>query len=176
MTNIDILRKAFNDKFIASNQRILEEESAKMKREIKTSSIENEDFLVCKLDNNVDLFPYFKDKDSGGIKHIKKKCDYVIFVQRKTTLYILLIELKKSNNNSAIEQLKLTEQFISFIIERINISKQNDFVIENYEIRKIAITDAGKRTTKGDGYKYDEEHYLKLVGESRYIFLNQLAK
>lgn len=176
MTNIDILRNAIADKFIAPNQYILEEESAKMKRDIKTQNIDSKDFLVCKLDNNMELFPYFKESNKGGIDHIRKICDYAIFVQRKTILYILLIELKKSNNNSAKKQLELTEPFVRFIIERIKIAKQNDFVKDNYKIRKIAITDnAKKRSTRGDGYEYDEDNYLKL-GLSGYLFLNQLVK
>lgn len=143
MTNIDILRNAFADKFIAPNQYILEEESV-MKRYIKTQNIDSKDFLVCKLDNSVELFPYFKVSKEGGIDHIRRICDYAIFVQRKKILYILLIELKKSNNNPAKQQLELTEPFIRFIIERIKILKQNDFVKDNYKIRKIAITDMPK--------------------------------
>lgn len=77
------------------------------------------------------LFPFF----SKGEAKVNSFCDYVIFSEYNNTLFILLIELKKGDNN-VTKQLEAGKCFADYIISTFNRVNQTNVVPE---IRKISI-------------------------------------
>lgn len=77
------------------------------------------------------LFPFF----NKGEAKVTSFCDYIIFSENNNNLYILLIELKKGDNN-VTKQLNAGKCFAEYIIATVN-------RVYNYniipEIRKISI-------------------------------------
>jgi len=61
------------------------------------------------------LFPFF----NKGEALVNSFCDYVIFSEKEGDLYVLLIELKKGNNN-VTKQLSAGKCFTEYIISTVN--------------------------------------------------------
>ncbi len=148
---LDFIKPIINNKFIDDNKYLREiGDGFVMELEI-VSHKKGLEYVLYKFDpNQIDLFPFFTD-----ISGLKKICDYFLFVQEGSVLYVLLIELKKGTK-SAYQQLNASEVFANFIIEsaaRI----QSEFKKQVIEIRKIRISDKrAKKTTKPKTLVYDE--------------------
>jgi hypothetical protein len=77
------------------------------------------------------IFPFF----NRGTGNVTSFCDYIIFAEKKGKLFVLLIELKKGNNN-VTKQLDAGKCFAEYVVSTLNrVYKQNI----NPEIRKISI-------------------------------------
>lgn len=77
------------------------------------------------------LFPFF----NRGEAKVTSFCDYIIFSEHNNNLFILLIELKKGENN-VTKQLNAGKCFAQYIISTLN--RVYDFNIVP-EIRQISI-------------------------------------
>lgn len=121
------------------------------------------DYVIYRFDpTRTTLFPYFTD-----IKHMKKMCDYIVFIENDEELFVLLIELKKGSAADAKKQLEMSEGFVEFVLNR---ACQAGVVIEkNHQIRKIAITDsftAKKETMFYRDFHYDVSKYTLIQSKS----------
>ena len=175
---IQLLKKLFDDRFIEADSTTISEPSEGMSRVLyRGNGIPDDDMLVCRLDQDrnpqvKDLFPYLRKSGvSGGLKGMRRICDYAVFVDYSGVLYVLLVELKKGDD-SPQEQLNLTEPLISFIFERAKIL--NHFV-GSYEIRKVGISDVSdKRRTSYRGDIVYENGYTKLYSGKKVYLLRLL--
>lgn len=77
------------------------------------------------------LFPFF----NRGEAKVTSFCDYIIFSEQNNNLFILLIELKKGDNN-VTKQLNAGKCFAEYIVSTLN--RVYDFNIVP-EIRQISI-------------------------------------
>lgn len=133
-----------------------EEEDAKMQLPIKTEGCQ---FILYKFDKQLGkeykggLFPFFA-KNKG----VCKISDYILFAERENTLYVLVIEMKRGDEQT-LPQLKAALAFAKYIIETVNRVKGTHY---KPEIRLISIHDykIRKKKTKENGVKYDKfNHY-----------------
>lgn len=174
---IETLTKIFNDHYIETLHDTISEPKEGMSREIYNHVIDDEDILICRLDQEGnttvgDPFPYIKgDSVNHGLRGMKRISDYAVFVDKDDKLFVLLFELKKGKD-SPQEQLDVTEPLIEFIFNRAKILKHLDV---KYELRKIGITDeVCKRSTSDRGeVVYDGNRFVKLYKDKR-IYLSRL--
>lgn len=168
---IDQLKRVFNDRCVPKSQSLLLEPKENMTRSLFLGDLDQKDILICRLDpDSMELFPYLKKSNLGGLKGMRSICDYIVFVEKKSTLFVLLIELKKGKD-SPIKQLELSEPFIEFILARASIMKH---LCVKHEIRKIGISDIPeKRTTSFRGNLVYDNNYLKLYKGNK-VYLQKL--
>lgn len=96
-----------------------------------------------------DPYPFFQDKE--GLKAI---ADYVLFAQKKQTLYVLVFELKKGRKTPK-PQLYATKAFMEFIMKRItylNTSLSFDVQYRMIGISKNVRKKTSKKVYDGQGY------------------------
>lgn len=175
---IEILNKIFDDRFIETSHDTISEPNENMTRNIFKPGIDDNDILICRLDQEGndrvgEPFPYIKgDSVHPGLRGMKRISDYAMFVDKDDTLFVLLFELKKGKD-SPQEQLDVTEPLINFIFSRAKILKHLDV---SFEVRKIGITDeVGKRSTADRGeVVYDNNKYVKLYKDTRICLLKLL--
>lgn len=171
-STIDQLKRVFIDSCIPVSQETLEEPQEKMSRSLFLGeSFDRSSLLVCRLDPNcLELFPYLKKSELGGLKGMRCICDYVIFVEKGDVLFVLLFELKKGKE-SPVKQLELSVPFIDFILRRAILLNH---IKIHYEIRKIGISDVPeRRTTIMRGDLIYDNCFLKLYNGKR-IYLERL--
>ncbi|GEL10537.1 hypothetical protein FGL01_12760 [Flavobacterium glycines] len=77
------------------------------------------------------LFPFF----NRGVAKVTSFCDYIIFSEHNNSLFILLIELKKGNDN-VTKQLNAGKCFAEYIVSTLNRVYDLNIVPE---IRQISI-------------------------------------
>ena len=143
MSKLDTLAQILHDAYKDSSSTLLENDydnfgkRFEMKREIVAKPGTN--YIVYKYDSRDAIFPYFKPQ---GVTNLKKMCDYVIFVEERSHLFVFLIELKKGTE-SPKKQLDAGECFIKYIIstvERLGLElKISD---ETLHFRKIRVSES----------------------------------
>lgn len=113
------------------------------------------DYLLFRLDpDKIKPFPYF-NKDIG----LSKICDYIMFVQKSNSLFVILIELKLGKD-SATEQLFASEEFSKFII---NSCKRVGFILtEDIQYKKVKISESAltRPKTAEEMCKIDENNII----------------
>ncbi len=77
------------------------------------------------------LFPFF----NRGVPNVTSLCDYILFTEKGSELYVLLIELKKGNDN-VTRQLYASKCFVDYIISTVNRVYKSEI---NPQIRLISI-------------------------------------
>ena len=110
-----------------------------------------------------DLLPFLvKNRD------VHSMCDYILFCQEKKRLFILLIELKKGNNE-VMTQLKAGKCFAQFIISTLNrVEKLNI----KPEIRLISIRNNNvvrKGASHCKDVEYDKDYFHTFHGKNFFI-------
>lgn len=105
---------------------------------------------VMRIDPNFkDPFPYFKE---GEPYHLKRICDYFVFVSANTKIYVLLVELK-SGTGTALQQLENSECFWNFIQKS---AERNGVDVSNIERTiKVKLHQPQKAGTKIEVPRYD---------------------
>lgn len=108
------------------------------------------------------LFPFF-----AKTKEVCSICDYMLFAIKDRELYILLIELKRSNANTS-KQLRAAECFANYIVETIKRVKKSQFT---FSVRKISIKNPRirKKKTKITDFSYDEHNHTILETSKFYL-------
>lgn len=66
--------------------------------------------LVYKFDKK-QIFPFF----NSSKEFINKSSDYIIFNEKKDTLFVFVVELKSKNPKDAYPQLFASEKFVNFV-------------------------------------------------------------
>jgi hypothetical protein len=121
------------------------------------------DYVIYRFDpSRTDLFPYFAD-----IRHMKKICDYVIFIENDEEIFVLLFELKRGSSSSPKRQLEMSESFFQFVFKRAALAGVE--IEKEIQIRKIGITDSF--TTKMEtmfhkNFHYDDSCYTLIQSKS----------
>ena len=152
------------DTLIDSNYKVPEESKAVLEEinkgvNMKINILCDIEYLSYKFDKTIKknknskesslLFPFF-----SKIKKAHSMCDYIIFCQKDKKLYILLIELKKSDDK-VTNQLDAGEDFAKFIIKTLNrvykkgIKNTENIktpIIRKIPIREYNIAQANKKT------------------------------
>lgn len=151
--NYKSLCSIFRACHIAPNQNILEEKGI---MEMNISNVPYDaSYMSFRLDpNRYDIFPFF---ETG--KGLRRICDYIILVDFKDKLYILLVELKKSASE-ARQQLIATEHLMNYMISS---AKRIQLPIDeqNIKLRKIRICyEKIKRNTRMHDVVYDKDKYI----------------
>jgi len=84
------------------------------------------------------------------------ECDYIVFAERGTHLFALIVELKTSAQGT-MPQLNAGECFVDYVINTVNrINKTNHTIIK----RKISIREfERKRKTKIKEVEYDQYNH-----------------
>lgn len=148
-----------------TNKTYLEEESASMKIEVDRRGCQ---VLFYKLDKQLGreykggLFPFFA-KNSG----VCRVCDYLIFVKRDAHFFVLIVELKRGDQQT-MPQLDAGECFVDYVISTMNrVNKQN----VKATIRKISIQEfrIKKKKTKMKEIEYDEYNHYHLKSNKFHI-------
>lgn len=131
------------------------------------------------IDDGVSFLSYSYDKTIKGKttdilpflaknKNVHSMCDYILFCQEKKTLFILLIELKKGNNE-VMTQLNAGKCFVQFIISTLNrVEKLNI----KPEIRLISIRNNNivrKGSSHCKGVEYDKDNFHTFQGKNFFI-------
>lgn len=102
------------------------------------------------------LLPFFNSRTvepNKAPKGLSRFCDYVLLVQRKDTLYVLLLELKRGEGHWE-SQLDASKVFFEYIVASADrIKDENNFSQfdkDSVVIRRIKIQEVGsnKRRTK----------------------------
>ena len=119
MNKLELISNILEDFFKEDNITKLQEIQENMVVEFEN---ENKKYLSFSFDKQLPakdfpkgLFPFF----NRGVAKVTSFCDYVIFSENKRELYILLIELKKGDNN-VTKQLKAGKCFAEYIISTLN--------------------------------------------------------
>jgi hypothetical protein len=114
-SQLDVIRSLLCNSFIDKNSVLKEKGTTnkggafEMRRTIHNHRDLN--YILFRFDpDKVNLFPYFNQ-----LSGLKKICDYVMFVEEGSNLYILVIELKLGRE-SASRQLEASKCFIDFIM------------------------------------------------------------
>lgn len=159
MPQLENLKKIFIEEVIIKSESLIEKgkdhlgNDFSMKRNIR--SHRGIDYLLFRLDpNKIKPFPYF-NKDIG----LSKICDYIMFVQKSNTLFVILIELKLGND-SATEQLLASEEFSIFIInscKRVGLILTEDIRYKKVKISESALT---RPKTSENMCKIDENNII----------------
>ena len=110
-----------------------------------------------------DLFPFFVKKTG-----VHSMCDYILFCEYDSKLFILLIELKRGHDE-VMTQLNAGKCFAQFIISTFN-------RIENYqlkpEIRLISIRNihiVKKGPIQCKDVRYDKNNFYTFEGNTFFI-------
>ncbi|TAE61770.1 MAG: hypothetical protein EAZ87_00940 [Nostocales cyanobacterium] len=69
---------------------------------------------------NDPIYPFLNPQYPG----ICRKNDAIVFLQKSNIIYVLLIEMKSDNTKGYLQQLKLAQGFIEFILQRLKILKK----------------------------------------------------
>lgn len=116
--------------------------------------------VLYKFDKQLDksykggLFPFFAKKEN-----VCKVSDYMLFAEKKGTLYVIIIEMKRGKSQT-FPQLKAATDFANYVIATVNRVKGTAY---KPEIRWISIhgTKIKKKKTKEKGITYDQDrHYV----------------
>jgi len=159
MSKIKVIEEILHAKFRPKDQNQIIEENTDnkgMKFRVSYPIISgNLDYVLYRLNpDDVDVFPFFSQ-----VSGLKKICDYILFVEESTYLYIFLIELKLSPI-SAKKQLLASKEFANFII---NSSRRIGKVLnEPITIRMIRICDSKikkRKTNEEKVIEYDNDMY-----------------
>lgn len=161
---IEQIKNILADKYISTDQTSVQEQNRDCKKKefvmrrdvIGHSSIE---YIIYRFDpDKIDLFPYFKD-----VKGLRKICDYLIFAEDSSRLFVFIVELKRHQGSPRV-QLDLSECFVRFILEKAN--KVGIGIRKEINIRKIGLKDSGysdkRRTTYYKDMQYEQDGYLLL--------------
>lgn len=149
MSRLRAINEILHEKYLDENDFLIETDKDQkgirfeMKRKIVAKAGLN--YTLYKFDAQDTIFPYFK---ASGVDNLKKMCDYVMFVEDGSHLFVFLIELKKGSE-SAKKQLEAGECFTNYIIstvKRLNI--EFEVTDANLHFRKIRISESqSKKTT-----------------------------
>ncbi len=115
--------------------------------------------LICKFDDNKNLFPYFSD-----IPKAKSMSDYICFIEYDNNLFVLIIELSMTKPKTY--QFEPTKIFSDYIIKTCKrlFKTEFDIIYKNVLITK----NVHKNSTKVKPSKY---YYLKAGSEIDLITL-----
>ena len=149
MNKLEMISNILDDFFKNNNTKVLEEKQAGMSVDLIN---EKQIFLSFSMDRTLSekdfpkgLFPFF----NRGLPGVCLFCDY-------STLFVLLIELKKGKDN-VTKQLEAGKCFVEFIISTVNRVYKQDI---SPEIRKISIREYKKKPKqKQKSIKYDENNF-----------------
>lgn len=119
MNKLELISNILDDFFKEDNISKLQEINENMVIDFEN---ENKKYLSFSFDKQLPakdfpkgLFPFF----NRGVPMVTSFCDYVIFSENKKELFILLIELKKGNNN-VTKQLKAGKCFAEYVVSTLN--------------------------------------------------------
>lgn len=137
------------------NSTELREDSASMQIElIKDHCLS----IIFQLDKQLDisyrggLYPFFNSRN----RDVCKACDYIIFAESNNTLYALIIELKKGQNDTK-PQLKAGSCFVDYVLATVNRIHNTNYSIHK---RFISIREyQRKRKTKLKEIEYDRNNH-----------------
>jgi len=90
------------------------------------------------------IFPLFNPEELG----LCSKNDAILICQKKSELYVLLVELKSENKGEYLRQLKSSEVLFRFITDRINVAKPNSIQITNENINIRGLLFRCRRTVR----------------------------
>lgn len=114
--------------------------------------------FALSLDNGKRVFSCF----DTTISDITKVNDGVIFFKKEDKFVVLLIELKSKNSGDYLKQLKSGRNFISYLINQINLNYPIE--IQNIEYRGVLFDlgkqSASKNTTKRTPLKFENRNGL----------------
>lgn len=173
---LDIIDSVISQDFLADNQdKIIEEYKDKDGKSAVIECVINDDdqeiaHSIYRFDTcgGVDIFPFFSNR--GGYKRM---CDNIVLCETPSSLFIFAIELKDSVK-SPKEQLELSEQFLHFVLSRMELLEEG--FNKTVEIRKIGIKWRAKlRTSEYIGMHFDSNHYLQLPKWTK-LNLNMFVK
>lgn len=158
MTKLEQIKNVLHDDFLCKERTVLEEKTVEMKISIDSNGC---NFLLYKYDKELKkeyrggLFPFFA-KNRG----VCSVCDYILFAEVGKKLFILIIELKKGNEQT-LPQLKAACCFVNYIMGTIN--RVNRTSIEP-EIRLISIHEYNvvKKSTREKGINYDSDCHCQF--------------
>lgn len=119
--------------------------------------------FALSLDNGKKVFSCFDPTVAG----ISKVNDGVIFFKKEDKFIVLLIELKSKNSGEYLKQLKSGRNFISYVINQINLNYPID--IQNIEYYGVLFDlgrqSASKNTTKRTALKFENRNGLLCFNE-----------
>jgi hypothetical protein len=143
MSNISNIEFVLNDSFLASDQGKFEEIQPDFTMQVPIKS-DGCSYKSYKYDKSLPgysggLFPFFKESPN-----VRKISDYIVFAERGTQFYILLLELKRGNCDT-FPQLKAAKCFSNFIVNTVNRVKGAAI---SPQVRLISISEY-RRTKKG---------------------------
>lgn len=160
---LDVIHSVIKDEFIPSDQTNMIEDKTNGRLGSMKCQIDcgNEEVLLCSFDrrnNNNTLFPYFNE-----VEGFVSMCDYILFVEDETNLFVFLVDLKDSTV-SAKYQTCIAKAFAEFIVNRIIAIKGRQQFNKVVQYRMIGVkTTNSKMTTKGyENLAYDLDGYLVL--------------
>jgi|WetSurMetagenome_2_1015567.scaffolds.fasta_scaffold15436_5 hypothetical protein len=161
MSKLDDIQYVLSSDFFAPDKnKFLERQSSFiMEVPIKNDGLP---YLSYKYDKNLKgykggLFPFLAQN-----KGVQRISDYVIFAEKGSQLYILVVELKKGKENT-IKQLDAAKHFVEYIVKTTIRVKQNSI---SPQIRCISISD-NKRIRKGTMEKpvQYQDNYAEFKGK-----------
>jgi hypothetical protein len=143
----------------------LEEKKNGHKVSILSRCIDN--YTLYRFDNEEKEFmPFFNNQHSGGLKGLRRFCDYILLAEKKSKLFVFLIELKSGRVDGAGDQLDAAEVFMDYIrrtAERIKLT--NGFTsFDSSNIRTAKVLVCGINGAKPKTKKSRDESVEKVEG------------
>lgn len=158
---LDVIGRVIRPSYISGIQDVMVEKKTygrKGRMECKICT-HHEEVLLCSFDRkdeNYKTFPYFLEVDG-----MVSMCDYCLFVEDSTGLYVFSVELKDSTNGPKKQTLR-GKVFAEFIINRIRAIKGEKAFPKEVHYGQVGIkTTCEKMTTKGyDEMGFDDDGYI----------------
>ena len=146
MTEYDILRNIFNERFLSKSQKRLIEEKGSLKPQlvdIDETGRTKMSWTLYKFEmDECNFLPFFSNQD-GSPKGLCKFCDYIMLVESRTKTYVILIEMKRGKSGEAEKQLYASEVFMNYIFstaDRLHTDFDSDsFDIDSIILRKVKL-------------------------------------
>lgn len=161
LANIDsVLEKEFK-----CNSSCLEEKTVSMKIDVDTQRCRS---IIYQFDKQLPkaykggLFPFLA-KNEG----VCKMCDYIIFAEKNSKIYALVLELKRGKSQT-LPQLNAAECLAKYINLTYNrVHKTNEkFIVRKISVKEINIR---KKRTKMSEVEYDEHNHFHVDTNKFYI-------
>lgn len=119
-----------------------------------------------------DFLPFFNDKYGLTKVHAPRElrsfCDYILLVECRDSLYVMLIELKRGGHSGYKKQIEGSVSFMDYIISSaVRIQHENafnDFNKANIHYRKILLKkcESDKGETHNVDLNFDKNDFIEI--------------
>lgn len=168
MNDYDFIKIILNNRYQSKNQELLQEDKyapGKVTQKVRIkdgAGITAYCLYEFVKESNNKLLPFFNSNNTNSPKELLKFCDYIMLVEFRGKLYILLIELKRGSTQGARDQIEAAHLLMKYILnsaERIkNANNVTTFDSTKVEFRRIILQPIKKEPLNPNKQKFNNIH------------------